>query len=125
MCPLRSYAVGKLAAYAFTLLAAREEFFLSTGVLINAVCPGACATPLTGHAGGRTARKGASTPVWLATAPRRTLAAASGAGGTSGRMYRDKAPFVGFEADWARGVPPDDTGGDAHVGAVGAGRGTA
>jgi hypothetical protein len=98
--PDSSYAVSKMAAFAYTLLAGRDEYFARSDVLVNAVCPGCCSTAVTMMAGRRSARKGAKTVLWLATAPREDLSAVSGEDGITGRIYRDKLPFVGYEHDW-------------------------
>jgi len=39
------------------------------GVLVNACCPGYCATDMSSHRGTKTAAQGAQTPLYLATQP--------------------------------------------------------
>jgi hypothetical protein len=62
-----------------------------------------CATDLTAHCGSRSAREGARTAVWLATAAKDSLEAACGDGGVTGRFFRDKEVLVAMEEEW-RGV---------------------
>ena len=46
--PDSAYAVSKIAAFAFTLIVGREEYFAKSRVLVNAVCPGYVACALLG-----------------------------------------------------------------------------
>ena len=62
--PDSAYAVSKIAAFAFTLIVGREEYFAKSRVLVNAVCPGYVARSLahrrlrTRCGGGAVARGG-------------------------------------------------------------------
>jgi NAD(P)-dependent dehydrogenase (short-subunit alcohol dehydrogenase family) len=58
-----TYPVSKTALNALTLQYAKEL----DGILVNAVCPGYCATDLNNHTGVRTAAQGAAIAVKLAT----------------------------------------------------------
>ncbi|MBW8487229.1 SDR family oxidoreductase [Actinomadura parmotrematis] len=62
-----AYAPSKTFLNAVTLQYAKELH--GTGILINAACPGYCATDLNGFSGVRTPREGAAMAVRLATLP--------------------------------------------------------
>lgn len=61
------YTPSKTALTSLTLQYARE--LRPDGILVNAVCPGYCATDLNGHAGFRTPAQGAVAAVRMATIP--------------------------------------------------------
>jgi NAD(P)-dependent dehydrogenase (short-subunit alcohol dehydrogenase family) len=71
-----TYPVSKSALNALTLQYAKEL----GGILVNAVCPGYCATDLNNHSGVRTAAQGAAIAVRLATL---------GADGPTGGFFDD------------------------------------
>ncbi|MEV0662675.1 SDR family oxidoreductase [Actinomadura luteofluorescens] len=62
-----AYAPSKTFLNAVTLQYAKELH--DTNILINAACPGYCATDLNGFRGIRTAQQGAATAIHLATLP--------------------------------------------------------
>jgi NAD(P)-dependent dehydrogenase (short-subunit alcohol dehydrogenase family) len=62
-----AYSPSKTYLNAVTVQYARE--LAGTNVLINAGCPGYCATDLNGHRGHRTAEQGAAIGIRLATLP--------------------------------------------------------
>jgi NAD(P)-dependent dehydrogenase (short-subunit alcohol dehydrogenase family) len=63
--PGTNYGMSKLVLTAHTkLLPQREE---AQGIIINALCPGWCATDMSSHGGPRSAAKGAETAIYLAT----------------------------------------------------------
>ena len=64
---LLGYCSSKSALNAVTVQFANE--LRSTGIKVNAACPGYCATDLNGHSGPRSAKQGAETPIRLATLP--------------------------------------------------------
>ncbi len=79
-----SYAVAKAALNALTVKLAREEG--TSGVLINAVCPGFTATfPGAEAMGARPVKDGATGIVWAAQLP---------AGGPTGGFFRDGKPLL-------------------------------
>ena len=61
------YAPSKTFLNAVTIQYARE--LRDTNILINAACPGYCATDLNGHRGYRTPQQGAAIAIKLATLP--------------------------------------------------------
>ncbi|MET8052431.1 SDR family oxidoreductase [Streptosporangium sp. NPDC005286] len=63
--PMLAYNSAKSALNALTVLYANE--LRGSGILVNAVDPGHCATDLTGHTGTRTAAEGAAVAVRMAT----------------------------------------------------------
>lgn len=65
MPPSVAYAPSKAFLNAVTVQYAKEL----TGILVNAACPGYCATDLNNHGGFRTAAQGAAIAVTLATLP--------------------------------------------------------
>ncbi len=62
-----AYAPSKSFLNAVTVQYTRE--LSGTGILINAACPGYCATELNGFSGHRTPEQGAATAIRLATLP--------------------------------------------------------
>ncbi|WIY03417.1 SDR family oxidoreductase [Amycolatopsis mongoliensis] len=62
------YTPSKTALTSLTLQYARE--LRPDGILVNAVCPGYCATDLNDHAGFRTPAQGAAAAVRMATIPK-------------------------------------------------------
>jgi NAD(P)-dependent dehydrogenase (short-subunit alcohol dehydrogenase family) len=62
-----AYAPSKTFLNAVTVQYARE--LRDTNILINAACPGYCATDLNGHRGVRTPEQGAAIAIRLATLP--------------------------------------------------------
>jgi NAD(P)-dependent dehydrogenase (short-subunit alcohol dehydrogenase family) len=73
------YIPSKTALTALTLQYARDLH--EDGILVNAVCPGYCATDLNGHSGYRTPTQGAVAAVRMATIP---------AGGPTGTFVDDE-----------------------------------
>ncbi len=63
--PRSMYGVSKLAEIAYTFILARE--LERERIIVNAVCPGYCATAMCSFKGPRSPEQGAETPVWLAT----------------------------------------------------------
>ncbi len=76
------YSPSKTALTALTLQYARELH--SEGILVNAVCPGYCATDLNDHSGHRTPAQGAVAAVRMATIP---------ADGPTGTFSNDEGPM--------------------------------
>ena len=74
--PTTNYGFSKLAIIAYTKILARQE----PEILVNAVCPGWCATSMSSHRGPRSAAKGAETPLFLAKSSTVT---------DSGNFYQD------------------------------------
>ncbi|MFE3767808.1 SDR family oxidoreductase [Streptomyces sp. NPDC059104] len=64
---MAAYAPSKAFLNAVTVQYARQ--FADTSILINAACPGLCATDFTGFFGNRTPEQGAATAIRLATLP--------------------------------------------------------
>jgi NAD(P)-dependent dehydrogenase (short-subunit alcohol dehydrogenase family) len=62
-----AYAPSKSFLNAVTIQYAKE--LRDTNILINAGCPGFCATDLNGHRGVRTPQQGAQIAIQLATIP--------------------------------------------------------
>ncbi|MEU4249123.1 SDR family oxidoreductase [Amycolatopsis sp. NPDC026612] len=75
------YTPSKTALTSLTLQYARE--LRDEGILVNAVCPGYCATDLNGHSGHRTPAQGAVAAVRMATIP---------ADGPTGTFVDDEGP---------------------------------
>ena len=75
------YTPSKTALTQLTLQYARD--LRDDGILVNAVCPGYCATDLNGHAGHRTPAQGAVAAVRMATIP---------ADGPTGTFVDDEGP---------------------------------
>ncbi len=76
-----AYSVSKAALNALTRILAAE--LASSGILVNAICPGWVATDM-GGAGGRPVSEGAAGIVWAATLPQH---------GPTGGFYRDGKPL--------------------------------
>ena len=74
-----AYGVSKAALNALTIKLGAE--LRSTGILVNAVCPGWVRTDMGGASASRSPEKGAETIVWAAELP---------AGGPTGKFFRDK-----------------------------------
>ena len=81
MPPSVAYAPSKAFLNAVTLQYAKE--LRDTGILVNAGCPGYCATDLNHHSGFRTPAQGAAIAVRLATLPD---------DGPSGGFFDDEGP---------------------------------
>ncbi|KPI05545.1 3-oxoacyl-(acyl-carrier-protein) reductase [Actinobacteria bacterium OK074] len=77
------YSPSKTALTALTLQYARE--LRPDGILVNAVCPGYCATDLNNHSGYRTPAQGATAAVRMATIP---------ADGPTGTFTDDEGPVL-------------------------------
>lgn len=77
-----AYSISKAALNAFTRMAAAE--MRSSGILVNAVCPGWVATDM-GGAGGRPVEEGAASVVWGVTLPD---------DGPTGGFFRDGKPIA-------------------------------
>eukprot|EP01034_Spumella_vulgaris_P039835 gene39835-49228_t len=75
------YSYSKIALIAATRVYARDP--ANSRVLINASCPGFCATDLNGNAGPRPPAEGAKTPVLLALLPEGST--------VTGRFYENEA----------------------------------
>jgi NAD(P)-dependent dehydrogenase (short-subunit alcohol dehydrogenase family) len=78
-----AYSPSKTFLNAVTVQYAKE--LVDTDVLINAGCPGYCATDLNGFRGTRTAEQGAQIAIQLATLPD---------GGPTGRFFDDAGPVA-------------------------------
>jgi NAD(P)-dependent dehydrogenase (short-subunit alcohol dehydrogenase family) len=76
------YAPSKTALTALTIQYARD--LRPDGILVNAVCPGYCATDLNNHSGHRTPAQGAVAAVRMATIP---------ADGPTGTFTDDQGPM--------------------------------
>ncbi|MEU5692814.1 SDR family oxidoreductase [Actinosynnema sp. NPDC020468] len=79
--PSVTYPTSKTALNALTVQYAKE--LAPEGILVNAACPGWCATDLNGNAGDRTPEQGAAIAVELATLPD---------GGPTGGFFDDGGP---------------------------------
>ena len=79
--PSVAYAPSKTALNAITVQYAKH--LAGTGILVNAACPGWCATDFTGHRPDRTAAQGAEVIVRLATLD---------ADGPTGAFFDDDGP---------------------------------
>ncbi|WP_405146346.1 SDR family NAD(P)-dependent oxidoreductase [Sphaerisporangium sp. NBC_01403] len=80
--PMLAYNSAKSALNAITVLYANE--LRESGILVNAVDPGHCATDLTGHTGTRMAAEGAAVALRMATL---------GAGGPTGTFSSEEGPI--------------------------------
>jgi NAD(P)-dependent dehydrogenase (short-subunit alcohol dehydrogenase family) len=78
-----AYSPSKTFLNALTVQYAKE--LADTNVLINAGCPGYCATDLNGFQGTRTAEQGAQIAIQLATLPD---------GGPTGSFFDDDGPVA-------------------------------
>jgi len=78
------YSLSKTAMNAITMHLSRD--LKSSGISVNAVCPGWVRTDMGGAGAARSVEKGAETPVWLATAASAEW---------TGNFYRDKK-----QIDW-------------------------
>ncbi|MFN8342994.1 MAG: SDR family NAD(P)-dependent oxidoreductase [Cyclobacteriaceae bacterium] len=74
-----AYCASKSALNGITRQLAHE--LQSKGIVVNAVCPGWVQTDMGGSGAPRVVRKGAETPVWLAS---------EADGRTTGKFFRDK-----------------------------------
>ena len=59
------YGISKLAEIAYTNILARD--LQKENIIVNAVCPGYCATNMSSYKGHKSPAEGADTPVWVAT----------------------------------------------------------
>jgi NAD(P)-dependent dehydrogenase (short-subunit alcohol dehydrogenase family) len=82
--PSNAYSMSKLALNALTRVLSRELH--STGIRVNAVCPGWVHTRMGGHSATRSPQEGARGIVWAAMLP---------ASGPTGGFFRDEQP-----AEW-------------------------
>lgn len=81
--PRNAYQISKAALNSFTRLLARE--LASTGIRVNAVCPGWVRTDMGGRSAPRSVEEGARGVVW---------AALLGEDGPSGGFFRDGRPIA-------------------------------
>jgi carbonyl reductase 1 len=65
--PNSMYGISKLCESTFTRVLAGE--LEGQGIMVNAVCPGYCATDMSSWKGTKSAAAGADTPVWAALRP--------------------------------------------------------
>jgi NAD(P)-dependent dehydrogenase (short-subunit alcohol dehydrogenase family) len=79
---LAPYRVSKAAVNALTRNLSAELQDGRRGVLVDAVCPGHCATDMGGPDAPRTAEQGADTVLWLARRDE----------GPTGRLWEDRTP---------------------------------
>lgn len=79
--PNTCYGTSKLGVIALTRILARDE----PSILVNACCPGYCATDMSSFGGPRTAEEGARTPAYLATLSD---------GGPTGDFFYDEHPIA-------------------------------
>ncbi|KAI8464174.1 MAG: short chain dehydrogenase/reductase [Monoraphidium minutum] len=88
--PNSMYGVSKALETAYTrVLALQLE---GRGIMVNACCPGWCATDMSSWGGPKSAADGADTPFWLATLPPPGAAAGGGGGAMeTGGFWRDRA----------------------------------
>ena len=79
--PNTCYGMSKLGVIAMSKVLARDE----PNVVVNACCPGWCATDMSGHSGPRSSEEGARTPAYLAMLPPSPSC-------PSGLFFKDEAP---------------------------------
>jgi carbonyl reductase 1 len=80
--PNTCYGTSKLAVIALTRILSK----MYPSILVNACCPGYCATDMSSHKGPRSPQQGAQTPVFLAiTLPK---------GGVSGKFFYDNGEIA-------------------------------
>ena len=84
--PDSSYGMSKLGVIALTKVIARDE----PKIMVNACCPGYCATDMTSMEGAKTAEHGSRTPVMLALLPESKLEHVQ----PSGKFYSEEAEVV-------------------------------
>jgi carbonyl reductase 1 len=65
--PSSMYGVSKLLESSYTRVLAEQ--LRGRNIMVNALCPGWCATDMSSHSGPKSAAEGADTPVWLALLP--------------------------------------------------------
>lgn len=84
------YGFSKALETAYTRVVARE--LEGQGIMVNACCPGWCATDMSSWRGPKSAAAGADTPAWLALLPPPGIA---GGAMETGGFWRDRAhaPF--------------------------------
>lgn len=80
--PSSAYRVSKVALNALTRVLSAE--LRSSGILVNAVCPGWVRTGMGGNSATRSPKKGAETIVWAATELSE---------GVTGQFFRDNKPI--------------------------------
>jgi len=86
--PSSPYAFSKLAVHYMTILQQRlYDLDPEKDILVNAVCPGFCATDFTKNRGPRPAHVGAETPIWAVTLP------PNDPSNPKGRFLYDRAPI--------------------------------
>ncbi|KAF8064523.1 Cbr1 [Scenedesmus sp. PABB004] len=78
--PNSMYGVSKALESSYTRLLAKE--LAPRGIMVNACCPGYCATDMSSWRGTQSAAAGADTPVWLALTPPEDF--------KTGGFYRDR-----------------------------------
>ena len=81
--PDSCYGMSKLGVIALTKVIAREERM----ILVNACCPGNCATDMTSMRGHKTAEDGSRTPTMLALQPEEQSE-------PSGKFFTDEAEII-------------------------------
>ncbi|GAB2908560.1 SDR family oxidoreductase [Rhodococcus aerolatus] len=84
---LAPYRVAKAGVNALVRNLAHETGHGARGLLVDAVCPGHCATDMGGPQAPRTVEQGADTAVWLAT---RAATDDEGAPAETGRLWEDR-----------------------------------
>ncbi len=84
--PRSMYGVSKLCEATYTRVLAHQ--LESRGIMVNAVCPGWCATDMSSWKGPKTAAAGADTLVWLALRPPGQF--------VTGRFYQERQD-IGFD----------------------------
>ena len=84
--PNSCYGMSKLGVIALTKAIARDE----PKIMVNACCPGYCATDMSSMRGSKTAEHGSRTPVMLALLPESKLEHVQ----PSGKFYSEEAEVV-------------------------------